>query len=284
MNYELVTVIRPEQETWILSKKRIYESKGKVLSILPSQFFAKHLEDEKVKGVNVFDELTKREYSLDKSMYFNEAPVPSYSEIFMNGDFSISIINEGEEIGSVELFPNTRRLVKNIHYFSEMRKDFTQEYTIDGELFSEIFYFNKKPQEIHFYNKNRVAVISYFFYEGKLEFISLNNGKTGTMVQGYTSFEEFISDCVAKMLTVKDRVTISFMGIEMLALSKSRSYNILELTESPLDDNGEVKGNLLQILKNDISYIHEVKMSLEYKQLLLKKNVPISKVTLNRNE
>lgn len=284
MNYELVTVIRPEQETWILSKKRIYESKGKVLSILPSQFFAKHLEDEKVKGVNVFDELTKREYSLDKSMYFNEAPVPSYSEIFMNGDFSISIINEGEEIGSVELFPNTRRLVKNIHYFSEMRKDFTQEYTIDGELFSEIFYFNNKPQEIHFYNKNRVAVISYFFYEGKLEFISLNNGKTGTMVQGYTSFEEFISDCVAKMLTVKDRVTISFMGIEMLALSKSRSYNILELTESPLDDNGEVKGNLLQILKNDISYIHEVKMSLEYKQLLLKKNVPISKVTLNRNE
>lgn len=284
MNYELVTVIRPEQETWILSKKRIYESKGKVLSILPSQFFAKHLEDEKVKGVNVFDELTKREYSLDKSMYFNEAPVPSYSEIFMNSDFSISIINEGEEIGSVELFPNTRRLVKNIHYFSEMRKDFTQEYTIDGELFSEIFYFNNKPQELHFYNKNRVAVISYFFYEGKLEFISLNNGKTGTMVQGYTSFEEFISDCVAKMLTVKDRVTISFMGIEMLALSKSRSYNILELTESPLDDNGEVKGNLLQILKNDISYIHEVKMSLEYKQLLLKKNVPISKVTLNRNE
>lgn len=284
MNYELVTVIRPEQEAWVLSKKRMYKSKGKVLSILPSQFFAKHLQDEKVTGVNVFDKLTKRKYDLNKSMYFNEAPVPSYSEIFMNADFSISIINEGEEIGSVELFPQTRRLVKNIHYFSETKKDFTQEYTIDGELFSEIFYFNNKPQEIHFYNKNRVAVISYFFYDGKLEFISLNNAKTGAMIQGYTSFEEFISDCVAKMLTVRDRVTISFMGIEMVALSKSSSYNILELTESPLDDNGEIKGNLLQILKNNISYIHEVKMPLEYKQLLMKKNVPVSKITVSRKE
>lgn len=284
MNYELVTVIRPEQEAWILSKKRMYKSKGKVLSILPSQFFAKYLADEKVTGVNVFDKLTKRKYDLNKSMYFNEAPVPSYSEIFMNVDFSISIINEGEEIGAVELFPQTRRLVKNIHYFSEMRKDFTQEYTIDGELFSEIFYFNNKPQEIHFYNKNRVAVVSYFFYDGKLEFISLNNAKTGAMIQGYTSFEEFISDCVANMLTVRDRVTISFMGIEMIALSKSPSYNILELTESPLDDNGEIKGNLLQILKNNISYIHEVKMPLEYKQLLMKKNVPVSKITVSRNE
>ncbi|GAB7391529.1 hypothetical protein [Lactococcus garvieae] len=284
MNYELVTVIRPEQEAWVLSKKRMYKSKGKVLSILPSQFFFFFLQDEKVTGVNVFDKLTKRKYDLNKSMYFNEAPVPSYSEIFMNADFSISIINEGEEIGSVELFPQTRRLVKNIHYFSETKKDFTQEYTIDGELFSEIFYFNNKPQEIHFYNKNRVAVISYFFYDGKLEFISLNNAKTGAMIQGYTSFEEFISDCVAKMLTVRDRVTISFMGIEMVALSKSSSYNILELTESPLDDNGEIKGNLLQILKNNISYIHEVKMPLEYKQLLMKKNVPVSKITVSRKE
>ena len=279
MDYELVTIIRPEDKVWKESKQRI-EGNGKVISILPSPDFARLKRDEEVEGINLFDYLTNRKYDLTQFLFFNQAPVPSFSEIFMNEDFSISIIHEGEEIGIMELFPNTRRLVKNVQYHhGDGEKDFVQEYTIDGKIFSEIFYFNNRPQEIHFYNEKHIPIISYYFYEGKLNYITFNDEKTGEPLSGFNSLDLFIAEQLPKIVTPKDRVTISFLGIELAALSKTKSHNILQLVESPVDDNGNVKGNLLHILKNDIKYIQEVKMSLEYKQMLIKKGVPVSKVT-----
>lgn len=284
MNYELVTVINPDNMVWQLARQRMIDDKSQVLSIFPSPDFAKLKQDAGVQGFNLFDLLTKRTYDLTQSMFFNQAPVPSLAEIFMNEDFSISILHEGDEIGTLELFPNTRRLVKSIHYLhGNGDKDYVAEYTIDGKLFSEIFYFNNKPQEIHFYNEKHIPIISYYFYEGRLSYVTLNDEETGEMVTGFNSLEEFIADQLSKILTINDRVTISYLGIELTALSKTTSYNILHLTESPLDDAGNVKGNLLAILNGNIRYIHEVSMSLEYKQLLIKKGVSVAKVSVLRN-
>lgn len=281
MNYELVTMINQGNPVWEASKKRLKENNGKVLSILPSQDFGKLIQDEKVDGLNLFDFLTKRSYDLEQFMYFNQAPVPSLSEIFMNGDFSISIIHEGDEIGTMALFPNTRRLVKNIQYkHTDNRKDMTEEYTIDGKLFSEIFYYNDKPQEVHFYNEKQVSIISYYFYDGKMEYVTLNDEQTGKVISSYANLEQLIAEQLSKILTIKDKVAISYLGMELFSLAKTTSYNTVYLNESPLDDNGNVKGNLLYILQDDIRYIHEVKMSLEYKQILIKKGVSISKVSV----
>ena len=145
MNYELVTVINPGTPVWEATKKRLKETNGKVLSILPSQDFCKLVQDESVAGINLFDHLTRRAYSPEQFMFFNQAPVPSLAEIFMNADFSVSILHEGDEIGTMALFPNTRRFVKSVSYIHhDGKKDFEEEYTIDGKLFSEIYYFNDK--------------------------------------------------------------------------------------------------------------------------------------------
>lgn len=281
MNYELVTVINQGSPVWEASKKRLKENNGKVLSILPSQDFSKLIQDEKVEGFNLFDFLTKRTYDLEQMMYFNQAPVPSLSEIFMNADFSISIIHEGDEIGTMSLFPNTRRLVKNIQYkHTDNRKDLTEEYTIDGKLFSEIFYFNDKPQEVHFYNDKHIPVISYFFYDGKIEYVTLNDGYTGRVISSYETIEQLIAEQISKILTINDKVTISYLGMELFSLAKTTSHNTVYLNESPLDDKGNIKKNLLYILQDNIKYIHEVKMSLEHKQMLIKKGVSVAKVSV----
>lgn len=285
MNYELVTVINPGNAVWQASKQRIHDNNGQVLSILPSPDFAKLRQDERVAGFNLFDRLTKRTYDLTQFMFFNQAPVPSLAEIFMNEDFSISIIHEGEEIGTMNLFPNTRRLVQNIQYLhSNGEKDFVEEYTIDGKLFSEIFYFNNLPQEIHFYNDKRVPIISYYFYEGQLSDVTLNDEQTGEMIASFKSLDEFIAEQLSKIITINDRVTISYLGMELFALAKTTSYNVVHLTESPLDDAGNVKGNLLYVLGADVRYIHEVRMSLEHKQILIKKGVSVAKVSVVKEE
>lgn len=283
MNYELVTLIRRGNPEWEGIAERLHCEAEKLISVLPSPEFSKSIEDLKIEGINLFDYLTRRSYDLSQSLFFNRAQVPSFSEIFMNEDYSISIIHEGQEIGIMELFQNTRRLVKNIQYLHENgEKDYIEEYAIDGKIFSEIFYFNNLPQEIHFYNDKKIPVISYFFYEGRLEYVSLNDQRTGEVKEGFKSLDYFISEQVAKIITSIDQVRISFLGLELTALSKTNSHNILRLNESPFDENGEVKGNLLAILTNKIDYIQEVEVSLETKQSLIKKGVPVSKVKVIR--
>ena len=283
MNYELVTLIRRGNPEWEGIAERLHCEAEKLISVLPSPEFSKSIEDLKIEGINLFDYLTRRSYDLSQSLFFNRAPVPSFSEIFMNEDYSISIIHEGQEIGIMELFQNTRRLVKNIQYLHENgEKDYIEEYAIDGKIFSEIFYFNNLPQEIHFSNDSKIPVISYFFYEGRLEYVSLNDQRTGEVKEGFKSLDSFISEQVAKIITSIDQVRISFLGLELTALSKTNSHNILRLNESPFDENGEVKGNLLAILTNKIDYIQEVEVSLETKQSLIKKGVPVSKVKVIR--
>lgn len=283
MNYELVTLIRRGNPEWEGIAERLHCEAAKLISVLPSPEFSKSIEDLKIEGINLFDYLTRRSYDLSQSLFFNRAQVPSFSEIFMNEDYSISIIHEGQEIGIMELFQNTRRLVKNIQYLHENgEKDYIEEYAIDGKIFSEIFYFNNLPQEIHFYNDKKIPVISYFFYEGRLEYVSLNDQRTGEVKEGFKSLDSFISEQVAKIITSIDQVRISFLGLELTALSKTNSHNILRLNESPFDENGEVKGNLLAILTNKIDYIQEVEVSLETKQSLIKKGVPVSKVKVIR--
>lgn len=284
MNYELLTVIGQETEVWKAAKQRIQDNKGQVLTVFPSQDFAKIIEDEGVSGINLFDHVMKRTYDLSRFMYFNQAPVPARSEIFMNPDFSISIIHEGEEIAMMACFPFTRRYVKNIQYLHRNgEKDFVEEYTIDGQLFSEIFYFNDKAQEIHFYNAQRIPVISYYYYEEQLMYLTLNDDTTGEMIAEYTSLDQFISEQVAKLVTAEDTVRVSYMGIEMTALAQTKSHNILRLNQSPFDEADNVIGTLLFILNDDLKYIHEVEMSLENKQKLIKKGVSVAKVKVVRD-
>ncbi|GBG96359.1 hypothetical protein [Lactococcus termiticola] len=280
MNYELVTLIRPGDAVWDNAKKRLQADKGEVISILPSPDFAKILKNEDVKGVNLFDEKTGRTTDLNNFMFFNQAPVPSNSEIFMNGDWTISVINNGDEIGNVELYPNTRRFVKNVSY-KRMNgdTDYIQEYAIDGKLFSEIFYFNNKPQEIHFYSDEKVPRISYYFYEGNLDYVTLNDEK-GEMGKGFKSLDEMLGFLLSEKLTADDTVTVTYMGMEINVLSQAKSHNQLYLEESPLTEEGQVKGNLQLILDDNIPYIHEVFMSQEHYLLLVEKGVSTKKVRL----
>lgn len=281
MEYELVSVIRPKNPIWEKQKNRLTAQGGKVISISPSPNFNKLIADEEVQGINLLDSLTKREHHDENFLFFNQIPTAYSAEIFMNEDRSISIVNDGEEIGRVVLYPETRRHVKEVQYLNaDGSTDFIEEYADDGELYSNLFFFNNTVQEINFFNSKQFPVVSYFFYEGKVNLVVVRDPKTMKVKAKYNSLMDFLIDQVAKLVTKKDQISISYMGLEMFALEKTTSYNILYLEESPFDSKGVIKGNLLSILKDKVSYIKEVRMSDTHYKQLKDKNVPLDKATI----
>lgn len=281
MEYELVSVIRPKNPIWEKQKKRLLAQGGQVISISPSPTFNKLIVDEEVQGINLLDSLTQREHHEENFLFFNQIPTAYSAEIFMNEDRSISIVNDGEEIGRVVLYPETRRHVKEVQYLnSDGSTDFIEEYADDGELYSNLFFFNNTVQEINFFNNNQFPVVSYFFYEGKINLVAVKDPETMKVTAKYNSLMNFLTDQIAQLVDENDQISISYMGLEMFALEKTTSYNVLYLEESPFDSKGVIKGNLLSILKDKISYIKEVRMSDTHYKQLKDKNVPLDKATI----
>lgn len=281
MDYELVSTIKPADKIWQSQKQRLNETNGKVISLSPSPNFNHLKHSEGVEGINILDALTKREYHPDNFLFFNKIPTAAAAEVFMNEDRTISVINDGDEIGQVTTYPETRRHVKEVKYLnSDGTTDFIEEYTDDGQLYSNIFFFNDKVHEINFYNSKQLPIVQYFFYEGKINLVVVRDPATGKVSTKHSSLIQFLADQVAAEVTENDRVAISYMGLELFALAKTQSRNVLYLTESPFTNTGGIKGNLLSILENKISYIKEVKMSREHYNKLVGKNVCLDKVTI----
>ncbi|MFR3684320.1 MAG: hypothetical protein ACLTXM_04680 [Enterococcus sp.] len=281
MDYELVSIIKPTDHIWKSQKQRLAENNGKVLSLSPSPNFNKLTKAEGVEGFNLLDALTKREYHQDKFLFFNKIPTASAAEVFMNEDRTISIINDGDEIGQVTTYPETRRHVKEVKYLNvDGTTDFIEEYSDDGQLYSNIFFFKNQVHEINFYNSKQLPIVQYFFYEGQINLVVVREQNSGKVSARYSSLTQFLADQVATIVTEKDSVAISYMGLELFALAKTSSRNVLYLMESPFTKTGGIKGNLLSILENKISYIQEVKMAREHYKKLVGKNVCLDKITI----
>lgn len=281
MEYELVSVIKPNNPIWEKQKNRLKTHGGQVISISPSPTFNQLIANEEVQGMNLLDLLTQRGHHEENFLFFNQIPTAYSAEIFMNEDRSISIVNDGEEIGRVVLYPETRRHVKEVQYLnSDGSTDFIEEYADDGALYSNLFFFNNTVQEIDFFNSKQFPVVSYFFYEGKINLVVIRDPETMKVTAKYSSLMDFVTTQVAHLVNPKDQVSISYMGLEMFALEKTTSHNILYLEESPFDSKGVIKGNLLSILKDKVSYIKEVRMSETHYKQLKDKNVPLDKAII----
>lgn len=282
MKYELVTVIRPADPNWKLQKERLHKEGGKVLSIAPSPDFEKLKKDEKVNGLNIIDRITKRPHDSKSFLFFNQAPVPDEAEIFMNEDRSISVVQDGEEIGEVELYHGTRRHVKNLRYLNwDGTPDYTVEFADDGQPFSNIYYHEDKIQQIDFLGDKELPVLSYYFYDGQINLVALQEPRSFEVKEKFDTVLDFLSTEVAKIVKKTDTVTITYMGQELFALAKTKSHNILRLEESPMDEQGNVKGNLKSILENRIPYIHEVHVNHMHYAQLQKTGVAMGKVKIS---
>ncbi|KID42473.1 hypothetical protein [Fructilactobacillus fructivorans] len=284
MHYELTNKINDQNLIWKHQRDRIKKSHGKVITLSPASNFRDALLANDISGLNVVDYVTGRTLDMDPKsfLFFNRVPTVDGAEIFMNADFTINIISNGSTIGHVILWPNTRRHVKEVDYvFPNDELDYIEEFVSDGKKFSNIIYTRGQPQRIDFYNDAGVPVLCFYFYKKQLNWVTIEDFDSLKTKRQFNNLDEFYADTVGKYLTPKDSVGISYMGVELWALSQSKSHNTLYLEESPFNADGKVKQNLLDILTDRISYIQDVHMSKEFLQELENKGIPTKKVVVD---
>ncbi|WP_395319898.1 hypothetical protein [Fructilactobacillus frigidiflavus] len=281
MDYVLVNNVNSDEQ-W---QKIKAEFKGgrtpNVISLVSAPKIGKYFGEAHVNGYNLLDHLTHRKYHLGSYRFFNDVPVPAWAKVFVNRDGSISILDRGEEIGKEFLYPNTRRAVQDIRYTNEDGSlDYIEEYAFDGTIFSNLFYAENEMLEMVFYDQHQRPVVRYYLYEGVINYITIEDPKTREVLTHYDNLNEFYNDQVKQKVTEHDKVTIYYMGVELTALRGTKSHNILRLSESPLDDEGNVRGNLLDILYDRVSTIQTVKVTQADYDILQIKNVPLNKLEL----
>ncbi|MCH4098318.1 hypothetical protein ACSAHR_00360 [Pediococcus pentosaceus] len=278
MNYELVSVLRVETDNWKQQKQRAINNNSKVITLLPDPFFTRYKKEEYENMMNIVDYVTKRTYDEKNSLFFDKVPMIDGAEIFMNADGIISIIKNGVRIGEMRTFPQSRRLVQDVTYFNDDgTKDMVEEYTFDGSIFSNIYYYEDRVQEIDFTNNDGQVCLRFYFYEGEMNLITVVDPTTNAVLESYDNMIQFQKAQLQKIVGPEDQINISYLGMELDVLEKTKSKNTLYLEESAFDGS-KVKGNLKLIMDDQIQYVQQAVVKHEDYDQMVDQGLNVSKV------
>lgn len=278
MNYELVSVLRVETDNWKQQKQRAINNNSKVITLLPDPFFTRYKKEEYENMMNIVDYVTKRTYDEKNSLFFDKVPMIDGAEIFMNADGIISIIKNGVRIGEMRTFSQSRRLVQDVTYFNDDgTKDMVEEYTFDGSIFSNIYYYEDRVQEIDFTNNDGQVCLRFYFYEGEMNLITVVDPTTNAVLESYDNMIQFQKAQLQKIVGPEDQINISYLGMELDVLEKTKSKNTLYLEESAFDGS-KVKGNLKLIMDDQIQYVQQAVVKHEDYDQMVDQGLNVSKV------
>ncbi|MHA3067040.1 hypothetical protein [Lacticaseibacillus saniviri] len=281
MRYELLNSIPDNTPLWDDITKRAKKNHATIMTLAPSPGLYGMVKDHSLPATNLIDHITGRAYHPGRYLFFDHAPVPEDTAIQMQEDGFISLVNNGESIGYMTIYANTHRAVKEIHYTNpDGTNDTIEEYTFDGSHYSNLIYYNNELQQIQFLNEAGAVVIRYFFFDGLINLITIEDPATQEVLRRYDTLDSFNQNELAMQLQPEDTVTISYLATELNALIKAPSRNVLHLSEPAIDETGAVRGNLLMILNDQIPYIHEVEMpASDYNELAMR-NIPLTKAKI----
>lgn len=284
MDYEIVNVLRPDTENWTKQLSRLKRKDGKLITLAPDPIFQFKSQQNYSNVVNIVDYVTERTYDSKSSLFFNKVPTVDNAEIFVNNDGTTSIISDGETIAMLRTYPGTRRLVKDVKYLnSDGSTDYLEEYAYDGKLFSRIYYFEDKVQQIAFFNDDQNVRLRFYFYDGSINAVTVVNPITQKVERKFDNLDQFFAEIVGEIVKPNDQVGISYMGVELNALAKTKSKNSLYLDESVFDDTNNIKGNLEAIMNNRINSIEKIYISESDYAKLLENRVDMHKFGVLKN-
>ncbi|USS90026.1 hypothetical protein [Fructilactobacillus carniphilus] len=264
MHYELVNKIDVKNPSWPIQKQRLMDKNGQLITLAPDPNLRNQLNQEKINGINVLDQYTGRkiDFNPDQYLYFNQVPTVTGAEIFMNPDFSVDVIADGDVIGNVILRSLTRRHVQQVNYvYPNGERDFTEIYASDGKKFSNEIYTDNQLQRTDFYDNQERPVVRFYYDDGQVQRITIENFTTMQITATYEVMHQFFAAKLKQILTEQDTVNINYLGIEMWSLDNTKSHNTLYLTEDPLNSDGKIKRNLYDILLDNIKFIQSVHMN-----------------------
>ncbi|MDF7639676.1 hypothetical protein PT285_09715 [Lactobacillus sp. ESL0791] len=283
MDYELVNeTVNLNPDVFKAVKTRLQKNHGQLLCLTSMPNMRNFLQANDIEGTTLIDHITGRTYDPASYRYFNEVNIPAMDYVQMQKDGSIFVDDQGIFIAREYLFPNTRRATQDIRYLNpDGSLDYVEEYVSDGKVYSHLYYSDGQLQEIEFVNMEGQPVIRYFYYDGALNFVTVENPATHEVTNRYNNLVDFYVDQISKMMRPQDTVSINYLGVDLFALRDAKSTNKYYLAEDPVDDTGKLRGNLDGILANRIPYVAEVHVTKPAYEKLKGFDVPLDKVRVS---
>lgn len=281
MHYEITNAINENSASWQEQRKRTEETNGTIVTLAATPATYSFIRQSKLKIVNLVDFVSGISYGKHKGIFFNKADVPEGSEVFMNANGSISIIHDGDIIGSIELYQGTRRYIRSINYDNrDGSRDFVEEFTQNGQKYSRLYYSRGKLQRVSYFNSEEQVVLDFYVYDGKINFISISNPHSHKIEKKYDTIEDFWREQISRIVSSEDTVGITSLGPDLQSVTNTSSSNTLYFKEDPLDESGKIKGNLEFILKNDVKFIDRVYVTSATYKVLSDNGLPMDKVNI----
>lgn len=282
MDYELLNSISGPEDVWARITARAKAHDAQILCLSPNPNLSLALAKKQVEGTSIIDRVTARsEQDLTTYRFFNQGNIPYMAQTVMYSDGSIYVHQNEEPIAREYLVPNTRRQLQDIRYLNaDETLDYIEEYGVDGTVYTNLFYTKGELQEINFYDQRGRLALTFYYYEGKINYIVERQPENQHIVKTWPNRDTFFNDQLKQLLTANDKVSISYLGTELNVLEGTVSRNSFVLSETPLDDSGEVRGNLREIMLDNISYIQEVHVTREDYDVLAATGLPMDKVKI----
>lgn len=281
MNYELINDANISDSLWKSIIERSKKSATEVICLTSCPGFQNVLAQHGLKGYTMIDYVVGRVWKKRGNYrFFNQPDIPDGNKVEMFSDGSIFIKQEGRIIAREYLFPNTRRMLQDVRYLNEDGSlDHIEEYTTDGSMYSSIFYSQDKVQEIDYYDDDGNVVLRYYYYNGLINYITVEEPKGHRVLTDYDNLTAFLRKKVAELVRPEDSVNINYLGVELDVLAHVKSTNnTLFLREPPYDVNGEIRGNLKGILNNTIKVVQKVNMPEKYVQKIAAVGIDTKKI------
>ncbi|CAH1854766.1 glycosyltransferase [Convivina intestini] len=204
-----------------------------------------------------------------QGIWFTDLPVPNEAQAIINDDWTKSIISQGHELAKVRWFANSQRLVQAVSWQdADGQIDYKDIYQRDGSIFAKQYFSEGQLLESDFYVGAKEPQACDFYFEGQRNFVYANGQK-------YANAEDYVAAVGNSFPENEYRITQVGREIDF-----APANTVLTLPESVVDDQGNILGNLMNVLNNPDHKIKKVQVKPRDFAVLRKARLKLNKVSL----
>lgn len=189
-------------------------------------------------------------FNNQNELYWSDLKLPNNAQRIVNDDWTISIFDQGQEIGRMKWFENSNRIVEEVSWLDiDGVLNRKETYQRDGQLFSVTYYNENEPLQIDYYFGLGQLKLTEFFYQNNINFVK---------DYGRNIESDNPDDYIKKVLDADshgNQYTITMMGRE-LKFAPDRST--LKLPYSVIGEDNLVIPNLSNLINSKQTNIEKI--------------------------
>lgn len=202
-------------------------------------------------------------------LWWTDLKVPDGAQFVINGDGTKNIVSRGHVIAHVRWFKDSPRIVQAVIWQDPDGKiDYKDIYRRDGKLFAKQYFSEGQLLESDFYFGQSTVHVRDFYFENHRNFVYAYDQK-------YEQADVYIAH-------IKDQWAQYTFNITQLGreISFASENTVLTLVDGVLDEQGQLRPDVVAILDDPRHKIQQVRLSQSDLDILVSRGIATYKVCI----